>query len=109
MSTNQNPQIPQSMRLFIERHAGAPTHELLDGFAEGASVTDGGQTMVGRETIEAWLRAASTKYSCTVTVTGHEDGHLFACLEGDFPGGVADLDYAYELDETGRIARLVIQ
>jgi hypothetical protein len=109
MTTNQNQQIPRSVQLFIERRTGAPTLEVLDGFAEHASVTDEGQTMVGREAIEAWLRAASTKYTYTATVIGHTDGHLFARLEGNFPGGVADLDYSYELDETGRIARLVIE
>ncbi len=34
---------------------------------------------------------------------------MTARLEGDFPGGVVDLDYRFGLDEQGRLRRLVIE
>ncbi|GAB2461746.1 nuclear transport factor 2 family protein [Xylanimonas ulmi] len=107
-TTRPHPDVPASMRVFLDRHTGSPTPQLLDAFAEGAVVRDEGRTMTGRDAIEAWLRGTSTAYTYTITVTGHVVGHVYARLEGDFPGGVADLDFAYETDAAGRIARLVI-
>lgn len=80
-------------------------------FADDAVFRDEGHSYNGVEAIRQWKADASTKYTYTVepfaisregertVVTSH--------LEGDFPGGTADLRYYFRL-EGGKIADLEI-
>jgi hypothetical protein len=81
-------------------------------FTAEAAVTDEGRTVRGREAIGAWLNNAGSEYTFSTTFTGatvpdaaHVD--VVQRLEGDFPGGVADLHYRFTLDGD-RICDLVI-
>lgn len=77
-----------------------------------AVVTDDGRTYTGTDEIGAWLKAAVTEYTYTATFTGASTTEagvdVVQHLEGDFPGGVVDLNYRFTLDGA-LISRLVIE
>ncbi|MFC5804097.1 hypothetical protein [Streptomyces formicae] len=71
-------------------------------------MTDEDRTHSGTAEIEAWLDNAAGECTFTTTLTGAQQrdaDHYVATqrLEGDFPGGVADLRY-----RDGLIERLAI-
>lgn len=77
-----------------------------------AVVTDDGRTYRGPDEIHAWVRDAASEYRYTtelIAAARVDDAHYDVShhLEGDFPGGVADLHYRFTLRGTA-IARLVI-
>jgi uncharacterized protein (TIGR02246 family) len=81
-------------------------------FTEDGSVVDEGETYKGHDEIVGWRAATAAKWTYTSTVTGTEpvtkDEHrVFVHVEGNFPGGVADLTYRFSLDHD-RIAALTI-
>jgi hypothetical protein len=85
---------------------------LADCFTPAGTVLDEGHTYSGREEIIGWREALIGKYTYTSTVTGSEmvtgDEHRVTVrVEGDFPGGVADLTYTFIL-AGGLIAALKI-
>ena len=86
---------------------------LVDCFTEDAEVTDEGQTMHGRAEIRQWRETgAASIYEYTIDVLGAdalgEDHFLVRTrLEGNFPGGTADLAHDFTLGD-GLISRLVI-
>nr|WP_086012737.1 hypothetical protein [Tsukamurella paurometabola] len=78
----------------------------------GAVVTDDGHDYTGHDEIGAWVATAAAEYTyaaeftgATVTDVGVDVGQH---LEGDFPGGVADLHYRFALSGAS-ISRLVIE
>jgi hypothetical protein len=86
----------------------------LATFTADAVVTDDGRDYTGRDEIRAWLAASASgsEYTytsaftgATTTVTTVDVGQH---LEGNFPGGVADLHYRFTLDGA-LISRLVIE
>lgn len=84
----------------------------LATFTPDAVVTDDGRDHAGTDEIRDWLATAVTEYSYTAeftgastTATGVDVGQH---LEGDFPGGVVDLNYRFTLDGAA-IRRLVIE
>ncbi|GAB3049998.1 hypothetical protein [Sediminivirga luteola] len=101
-------QVPAAVLRVIEHGSGAPDPELLAGFTAGAVVQDDGRTHSGRAAIASWLAEASTAFDYTSTLIGYQPGRAAVRIEGNFPGGVADLTYAFDLDEDGRITRLTI-
>jgi hypothetical protein len=71
-------------------------------FTTDGSVLDESQTFIGHDAIAAWREGLASTYTYTSTVTGSEpqpDGsyRISAHLEGNFPGGVADLAYTFTL------------
>lgn len=88
--------------------------QALSVFTADAVVTDEGRDHSGREEIEAWLTDSVTEseYTYTSAFTGATTTGTSAVvqqhLEGDFPGGVADLHYRFTLSG-GLISRLVIE
>jgi hypothetical protein len=81
-------------------------------FAPTGGVNDEGRTHVGSEAVAAWHADASTAFEYTSTVVdeerlGDQAYRLVKHLEGDFPGGVVDLDHLFALDGD-RIAFLFI-
>jgi ketosteroid isomerase-like protein len=112
LSTIQLDQLPGTIRSYLEAHAARDIDVALRHFAPGAVVTDQGQTFRGTDQIREFLCAAGAEFSYTTELIGAQhidDAHWIATnrLEGDFPGGVADLDYRFELDGD-LIAELVI-
>ncbi|MCG7581470.1 nuclear transport factor 2 family protein [Mycolicibacterium sp. OfavD-34-C] len=106
-------ELPEPITTYLVAHAGRDTGGALAAFTTHAVVTDEGCDHRGRAEIEAWLNSSAGAYSYTTEFTGANalDTTSFDVvqhLEGDFPGGVADLHYRCTL-EGGRISRLVIE
>lgn len=85
---------------------------VLDAFAPGARVTDEGILYEGLDAVHGWLTSVATEYTYTTTLTGQRsDGPgqwtVRARLQGDFPGGVADLLFRFAAGDEG-ITELVI-
>jgi hypothetical protein len=102
MTTTQLPAV-------VSRYLQDPHPDL---FTPDATVTDEGRTYTGIDEILAWRNAVAAAYTYTTKVTGirsEGDGRwvVRVHLEGDFPGGVADLDQDF-LVRDERIAVLVI-
>ena len=80
-------------------------------FTTQAVVKDEGHTYNGRDAIKEWKTAASRKYTytCEPIRMEQKDGTTIATchLEGNFPGGKADLRFFFRL-ERGKIANLEI-
>ncbi|WP_299057416.1 nuclear transport factor 2 family protein [uncultured Nocardioides sp.] len=107
-------QLPAVVRDFLPAHV-ARDERALRAFALDAIVTDEGRTLRGHDEIRPWLRDAGTEFTYTTDVVGAErvddpDGERWVAvlhLEGDFPGGVADLRYRFALAD-GLVTELAI-
>jgi hypothetical protein len=81
-------------------------------FVPDGVVLDEGRTYIGRADIAGWRRAAADGPAFTAEVTakdtlGPEAVRVVQHLEGDFPGGVADLAYTFAL-KGDHIAALMV-
>ena len=104
--------LPDTISTFLTAHAADDVEATLVTLAPDAVVTDQGSTFRGTDEIDRFLRTASTEYTYTTELTGYDridDEHWVAInhLEGDFPGGVADLPYRFTLAD-GLITELHI-
>ena len=102
-------ELPEPITTYLVAHAGRDAGGALAAFTTHAE----GRDHRGRAEIEAWLNSSAGAYSYTTEFTGANalDTTSFDVvqhLEGDFPGGVADLHYRFPLED-GRISRLVIE
>ena len=85
---------------------------IIDVFAADASVTDERIRYDGRDAILAWLGTVATEFTYTTTLIGQRrEGDsgwvVLARLEGDFPGGIAELGFRFTV-QADHIAELVI-
>jgi hypothetical protein len=85
---------------------------MVDLFAQNAVVIDEGQTRSGSAEIRAWRESTASAYEYTTEVRNIHaigDGRYLARvhLEGNFPGGTADLQYQFEIEDD-HIQRLEI-
>ncbi|MCO7191896.1 nuclear transport factor 2 family protein [Pseudonocardia sp. McavD-2-B] len=100
------------MKTFMTALGSREFDRALATFASDAVVTDDGRDHAGTDEIRAWLATAVTEYTYTAefagasTTTGGVD--VGQHLEGDFPGGVVDLNYRFTVDGAV-IRRLVIE
>lgn len=106
-------ELPKTITGYLTAHRLRDADTAVGAFADDAVVTDDGQTYEGTAAIRTWLNEGAAEYSYTIELTGAEridDDRYVAVnhLEGDFPGGVADLYFRFTLSG-GRIARLVIE
>ena len=80
-------------------------------FTSGAVVKDEGRAYAGAAAIKQWKAETAAKYTytCEPVAAEQKDGTtVVTChLEGDFPGGRADLRFFFRL-ERGKIANLEI-
>lgn len=114
MTTTQIPteQLPATVRAFLAAHAAGAADAALATFVPTAVVVDQGQTFRGTQEILGFLRHAGGEFTYTTELVGArrtDDAHWVALvrLEGDFPGGVADLAYRFTLADD-LVAELVI-
>jgi len=75
---------------------------IIDLFAPDARVVDEGIERVGSDAIRDWLATTASAFEYTTTfVDQRNDGGgawvVRARLEGNFPGGVADLRYSFSV------------
>ncbi|WP_072314523.1 nuclear transport factor 2 family protein [Agrococcus sp. Marseille-P2731] len=118
MSTALQPfdrdQLPSAILRYLDAVDPASRSALPDtGFAGDARVRDEGIEHLGRDAIRTWLLTAASEYTYTTTYTaqvadGPQRWTVHAHLQGDFPGGEADLRFHFRL-EGERIAELVIE
>jgi hypothetical protein len=103
-------QLPEPIKAYFAA-------DRLDGdavarcFASGAIVKDEGRIYTGVAAIKQWKAKTAAKYTytCEPVSAEQKDGTtVVTChLEGDFPGGRADLRFFFHL-ERGKIANLEI-
>lgn len=110
MTTTTN--LPAVIAGYLTAHQARDVDTAIAMYADDATVTDEGRTHTGHAEIRDWLANAASEYTYTVELTGTrriDDDHWIAThhLEGDFPGGVVDLNYDFTLRD-GRIQHLTI-
>jgi hypothetical protein len=110
MDTTQ--QLPQTVETWTTAHLAHDADAALPLLTPDAVITDNGESFSGEESLRDFIANAGTEFTYTDTLTGsrrEDDGTWVVShhLEGDFPGGVADLDYRFRL-AGDRIERLDI-
>jgi ketosteroid isomerase-like protein len=105
-------ELPTVIRDYLAAHAARDTDAALRAFTPTAVVVDDGKTFRGTEEILGFLGRAGAQFSYTTELIGARrtgDARWVATnrLTGDFPGGVADLDYRFTMSGD-LIAELVI-
>jgi hypothetical protein len=105
--------LPGVITAYLEARNARQTDSAVANFTSDASVTDEGHTYVGTENIASWIENAASEYTYSVELiqaaqVGIANYDLLHHLEGDFPGGVADLHFRFFLRD-GKIAQLVIE
>ena len=105
-------QLPSTIRDYLDAHAAGKAEAAVRAFADTAVVVDQGQTFRGTEQILDFLRHAGGEFTYTTDLVGAQrtdDAHWVALvrLQGDFPGGVAELGYRFTLAD-GLVTELVI-
>ena len=105
-------ELPATIRAYLVAHAARDTERAIQTFSPDAVVVDQGRTFRGTDGVLDFLRSAGAEFTYTTELVGSErvdDEQWIARnhLEGDFPGGVADLTYRFTMNGD-RIAKLVI-
>ncbi len=106
--------LPPVVRRYLDAQDDTAGREAIaDAFAPGARVFDENTEYRGGDAVRRWLTSAASEFTYTTTFLGQTeagDGRwvVLARLEGDFPGGVADLHFRFRVED-GLIAELVIE
>jgi hypothetical protein len=106
-------ELPTMLRTYLTAHQTRDADTALATFTADAAVTDEGYTHHGREEIRTWLGSAASEYTYTTEFTGatkigQARFDVVQHLEGNFPGGEADLHFRFALSGPS-ICRLVIE
>lgn len=104
--------IPDVISRYYDAAAAGDLDTLIDCFTTDAHVRDEGQDFHGVAEIRRWRESLASRFTYTTEITGTvATGDLeylvTTHLEGDFPGGVVDLDQRFTLSD-GLIADLSI-
>lgn len=104
--------VPDVVSRYFDLTAGRDVEAIIALFTYDATVIDEGETRHGVDAIRAWQTGPVSKYEYTTTIAGSEalggDQYRVAVrLEGNFPGGTADLNYDFTVDGD-RVSRLRI-
>lgn len=103
-------ELPEAVHGFVDGWQGKDATKVEGLFADHAVVSDEGRTYRGLDEIRGWVRGSIGLFTTTLTfLRGREDEGMVGAsfrLEGDFPGGVVELEYRFRLDEEGRIVQL---
>ena len=105
-------ELPEVVRRYQNAHDHHDTDRALSAFASNARVVDEAREYRGVEQIRGWLDTTARQFTYTRTLVGAEvidtDTWLVVNhLEGDFPGGVVDLQYRFVVSDD-LIVELVI-
>lgn len=104
--------LPDTIKMSMTAVDARDVGQVLATLTTDAVVTDEGHDYKGHDEIGAWVATAAAEYTYTTAFTGAtttEAGiDVGQHLEGNFPGGVADLHYRFTLDGTV-ISRVVIE
>ena len=101
-NTPYNPSIlpPVIVRYLDAQVDRAQRMAISDVFAADARVVDESIEYLGADAIEGWLANTASEYTYTTTLTGQhcvdvDRWVVLARLEGNFPGGVANLQFQF--------------
>lgn len=105
--------LPQAVTRFLAAHRLHDSAAQLANFTQDATVTDDGSTHSGIDAVERWLNRTAGEYTYTIEPTSVDETSdreytVTQRLEGDFPGGIVDLNFRFTLRD-GLIERLVIE
>jgi ketosteroid isomerase-like protein len=105
-------ELPATIRSYLAAHADRDVDAAIQAFHPDAVVADQGRTFRGTDEVLDFLRGAGAEFDYTTELVDAErvdDVHWVATnhLEGNFPGGVADLTYRFTMDGD-RITELAI-
>lgn len=103
---------PSIIDNYFEADARRDVEGVVSLFSEDAEVLDEGKTWRGIDRIRAWREGPASKYEYTTRIvnaqrTNNDEYVLTGRLEGNFPGGTADLRWRFTLT-TERIKSLSI-
>ena len=104
--------LPAVIRRYQDAHDRHDIETGLATFTPDARAIDEGHEHKGTDAIRHWLETAATEFTYTRTLVAAEslDTETWLVvnhLEGDFPGGVVDLRYRFQLSGN-LISELVI-
>lgn len=103
-------QLPTAVTAFVDGWQAHDRAKVKALFAKDATVSDEGRTHRGQEEIDSWVDETIDLFSTTVTFLGaRKDDEMVGAsyrIEGDFPGGVVELEYQFRLNDDGRIVAL---
>lgn len=112
MTTTEWAALPHTVTTFMTALDAREVDRTLATLTPDAVVTDEGHDYTGHDQIGKWVATAGTEYTYTAEITGATTTDTGAVvtqhLEGDFPSGVADLNYRFTLDGA-LISRVVIE
>lgn len=105
--------LPETVKTYLTAHSAGEDARVLSAFTADAVVTDEGRDHHGHQEINSWLTGVAGEYTYTTEFTGGttlDDAtvDVIQHLEGNFPGGTADLHFRFSLDGA-LISRLVIE
>ncbi len=106
-------QLPQPISSYLVAHQARDLDTAVGYYTDDAIAVDEGHSYRGPREIRDWLATAASEYTYTIELTGAsriDDDHYVAIhhLAGNFPGGVADLQFKFTLRD-GRISQLMIE
>jgi len=103
-------ELPAAAQGFADGWQAGEADKVEALFAEDAIAVDQGETFQGKKEIRRWIDESIHLFTTTLTFLGaRENEEMVGAsyrLEGDFPGGVAELEYQFHLNEEGKIAKL---
>ena len=104
-SSNISPTgLPDTIRAYLAAHQAGATDAAARTFTADAVVVDDGRTFEGLEGVREFLAKAGSEYTYTTEVIEArriDAAHWVAVnrVEGNFPGGLVVLDYAFALED----------
>lgn len=108
----QPSRLPATIRDFLAAQTARDADAAVRAFTAAAVVVDEGRTFRGTDEILRFLRHAGSEFTYRTELIGAQridEARWVAVnrLEGDFPGGVAELNFRFTLDGD-RVSELVI-
>lgn len=103
-------ELPPAVVGFVDGWQGRKSEAVAELFVPDAVVSDEGHTYRGIGEIRGWIDTSINLFTTTLTfLRARQADDLVGAsfrLEGDFPGGVVELEYQFRLSDDGRIVTL---
>jgi hypothetical protein len=112
MTSTEWETLPDTVKTFMTALDARQVEQALATLTADAVVTDDGRDHTGTDEIGTWVATEGAQFTYTTAFTGASSTEAGVVvgqhLEGNFPGGVVDLNYRFTLDG-GLISRVVIE
>jgi uncharacterized protein (TIGR02246 family) len=95
--------VPDVITRYFQADAHSDVDDIVALFTDDAVVVDEGETWRGINEIRAWREGPASQYEYTTDVLdvvsdGEDEYVATGRLEGNFPGGTADVTWRFSLD-----------